>query len=616
MTKLSKWAAGLAGAAALGGGGYWGYQEYQSRQAAGIVAADGKGAPGKEADKDRAGKGEKGKGEGKDGKGKGDKGGKGGRGQAAPVAVGVARSGNVNIYLNGLGTVTPTRTVVVRSRVDGELQRVHFREGQTVKQGQLLAEVDPRPFQAQLLQAQGQMQRDQAQLANARIDLQRYRTLLKQDSIAEQQVSSQEALVKQLEGTVRINQGQVDNARLQLTYSRVTAPISGQLGLRQVDPGNVVRAGDANGIVVITQVKPITVLFTIPQDNLPQVLKRLREGERVPVEVFDRDQKTRLGRGRLLTADNQIDTTTGTVKLKAQLPNDEGALFPNQFVNVRMLVDTREDAITVPSSSLQRGAQGIFVYVLNEDRTVSMRSVKTGPVDGTRIVVESGVSAGERVVIDGMDRLRDGMRVEIADRERAFKGDGEGKGKGKGRRGKKGGDEAAGDAAKGETKGDAAKGDSKGESKGDGKREGKREGKGGDRAEKGDAADSDRPRRKRERADGDGARSEFADGERPAGKRGMKSEVGGEGEGRARRERKGEDGAASPDAFDGERPMKKREGRGDKGEKSERVKEAAPADIAREAAMEGIKPEAAASDAPKGEGRRKGEGRKKAKEAE
>ena len=544
MAKLSTWAAGLAGAAALGGGGYWGYQEYQARSAPVVAQADGKdvGKDGKSAGVSKGIKGDK-----------GDKSGKGGgRGPAAPVAVGMARTSNVSIYLNGLGTVTPLRTVTVRSRVDGELIGVNFTEGQTVKQGQLLAQIDARPYQAQLLQAQGQMQRDQALLANARVDLERYRTLLKQDSIAEQQVASQEALVRQLEGTVKIDQGQVDSARLQLTYSRVTAPVSGQLGLRQVDPGNVVRAGDANGIVVITQVKPITVVFTIPQDDLPRVLARLRDGERLPVEVFDRDQKTRLGRGRLLTADNQIDTTTGTVKLKAQLPNDEGGLFPNQFVNVRMLVDTREDAVTVPSSALQRGAQGIFVYVLNEDRTVSMRTVKTGPVDGTRIVIESGVGAGERVVIDGMDRLRDGMRVEIADRERAFKGDGKGKGKGTGGKGRRGKD---GDGSEGAPAGDATKGDA---AKGD--------------AVKGDAAKGEG---KRESKSKDRAKDATADGERPAARRGGKGD------------NKGDTPAA---------------------------------DIAKEAAIEGIKPDAASADAPKGgergEGRRKGEGRKKAKEAE
>jgi multidrug efflux system membrane fusion protein len=463
MSKQSKWAVWLVSLAALGGGGYWGYQKWVQPPADSATTADGKADPNAKGDKSVKGKG------------------KGAR-PVAPVAVAVARSGNVNVYLNGLGTVTPLRTVTVRSRVDGQLMRVLFTEGQLVKQGDLLAEIDARPFQAQLLQAEGQMQRDQALLANARVDLERYRVLLKQDSIAEQQVSSQEALVRQLEGTVKVNQGQVDNARLQLNYSRVTAPIPGQLGLRQVDQGNIVRSGDAAGIVVITQLKPITVLFTIPQDSLQTVLKRLKSGEKIPVEAYDREQKVRLAAGRLLTADNQIDTTTGTIRLKAEFPNDESLLFPNQFVNVRMLVDTKEDAITVPSSAIQRGAQGLFVYVVNEDQTVSLRPVKTGVTEGTRIEVETGLKARERVVIDGMDRLRDGMKVEVAER-RVLEGDGKGKGKGKGRKG--------GDAAKAETKGDAAKGDAP-----------KADAAKGDGATTTDVAPADRPRRKRPPADG------------------------------------------------------------------------------------------------------------------
>jgi multidrug efflux system membrane fusion protein len=473
MSKSSKWAAWLAALAIAGGGGWWGYQKWQAPKGdAATAAADGKdGKDGAKAD----------------GKGKG-------RRPVAPVAVAPVRSGPLSIYLNGLGTVTPLRTVTVRSRVEGQLMRVLFTEGQQVNEGQLLAEIDPRAFQAQLTQAEGQLQRDQAQLANARVDLERYRLLLKQDSIAEQQVASQQALVRQLEGTVKVDQGNVDNARLQLSYARITAPIAGTVGLRLVDQGNIVRGGDATGIAVITQVAPAAVMFTIPQDNLPAVLSRLKSGDKIPVEVYDREQKVKLGSGRLLTADNQIDTTTGTVRLKAQLPNDDRALFPNQFVTVRMLVDTREDAITVPSSSIQRGAQGLFVYVVNDDQTVTLRNVKTGVTEGTRIEVLSGVKARERVVIDGTDRLRDGMKVEIAER-RAADGDG------KGRRGK-GGDAAKGDATKdGATKEGAAK---DGSAKGD--------------AAQDDAAKAER-RKRREAAQAEGTSGDAAQGERPPRKK-------------------------------------------------------------------------------------------------
>ena len=350
--------------------------------------------------------------------------GPGGRGPAGaersiPVTVATAERADVPVVLNALGTVSSLRTVTVRSRVDGQLLRVNFREGQMVKAGELLAEIDPRPFEVQLAQAQGQLARDRALLENARLDLERYRTLVEQEAASAQQLDTQQALVRQYEGTVKSDQGQVDNARLQLAYARITAPFPGRLGLRLVDPGNIVRAGDATGIVTITQVQPIGVTFSVPEKDLSPVLQRYREGKSMTVRALDREQRVVLATGRLTTLDNQIDVATGTLKMRAEFANADGALFPNQFVNVRLRIDVLKGAIVVPSAAVQRGSPGTYVYAVQDDGTVALRKVATGPVDGERTVVASGISAGERVVVDGVDNLRDGARVEPIDKAAA-----------------------------------------------------------------------------------------------------------------------------------------------------------------------------------------------------
>ena len=364
------------------------------------------------------------------------KGGKGGRGAGAgpvpPVAVATARLGDINIVQTALGTATALRTVTVKPRVDGQLQAVLFAEGQPVKQGAVIAQIDPVPLQVALAQAEGTLARDAAQLNNARLDLERYRKLLAQDSIAAQQVDQQAAQVRQLEGTVKVGQAQVDNAKLQLSYAHITAPIGGRLGLRVVDAGNMVRGSDPNGIAVITQVDPISVIFTIAQDTLPRVLARLKAGDKPAVEAWDREQKNVLARGALVTTDNQIDVATGTVRLKAQFPNGEGKLFPNQFVNVRMVVDVRRGAVLVPSAAIQRGAQGTVVYLVREDSTVSLRPVTTGATEGEDTAVESGLRPGERVVIDGVDRIREGAKVEVTEAGGGARGAGGGGRKGEG----------------------------------------------------------------------------------------------------------------------------------------------------------------------------------------
>jgi len=330
-----------------------------------------------------------------------------------PVAVETARTGDISEYLDGIGTVTARAMVTVRSRVDGELMAVNFREGQRVRSGDLLAQIDPRPFQVQLEQAQGQLTRDQALLANAKVDLQRYRALAKEDAVPTQQRDTQEALVRQFEAALVIDQGQIDAAKLNLVYSRITSPVDGRIGLRLVDPGNIVHAADAGGLAVVTQLRPIDVVFTIPEDELPPVLAKVHAGERLEVDAFDRERHQRLAEGTLLTVDNAIDTTTGTVRLKAEFPNGEGKLYPNQFVNVRMVVDTIRDTVVIPSAALQRDNQGTIVYTVKEDSTVAVRRVKPGPADGEVMSIESGLQEGERVVVDGVDRIREGAKVEV-----------------------------------------------------------------------------------------------------------------------------------------------------------------------------------------------------------
>jgi multidrug efflux system membrane fusion protein len=347
----------------------------------------------------------------------GGPGGAGRSGQNGPVAVAVATAvrSDIRVRIPALGTITPLATVTVRTQITGQLQKIAFTEGQLVHQGDFLAQIDPRPYEAVLEQAKGNLRRDQALLADAKLDLKRYEALIKEDAVAGQQLDTQRALVDQYVGTVQSDQAQIHTAELNVQYTHIISPVSGRVGLRQVDQGNYVTPGDTNGIVIINQLEPITAIFPIPEDNITSVMPRIRAGETLSVEAYDRTSSNKLADGRLLTVDNQIDTATGTVKLRAQFDNKDGTLFPNQFVNIQLLVNVLHDQTTIPGAAVHQGApNGVltsFVYLVKPDSTVTVRPVKTGVVDGEQIAIAQGLATGDVVVTEGGDRLRDGATV-------------------------------------------------------------------------------------------------------------------------------------------------------------------------------------------------------------
>jgi multidrug efflux system membrane fusion protein len=350
------------------------------------------------------------------GSGTGKGGGRNGQGAnagPAPVDAAKAQKGNIGVYVTGLGAVTPIYTVTVKTRVDGQLMQILYKEGDLVHQGDKLAEIDPRPYEAQLTQYEGQLLRDQALLDNARIDQTRYETLLKQNAIPEQQLATQIALVKQDEGTVKNDQGLIDSVKVNLVYCNITAPITGRIGLRLVDPGNIVQTSDSTGLLVITQLQPISVIFTIAEDQLPAVYAKQSAGQKLSVDAFDREMKKRLASGSLTTIDNEIDQTTGTVKLRATFDNTRNELFPNQFVNARLLELEKRGVVLVPSAAVQRNNQMAYVYVVKPDSTVTVRQVKLGTSDDNNTEITSGVTEGEVVVLTGVDKLQEGSKVTV-----------------------------------------------------------------------------------------------------------------------------------------------------------------------------------------------------------